>query len=160
LKELYENQEKVFGFNPWKMSYRSDVDNEIIPMVLIVGCKSDKRENEADKNFVVPKVLSVEHEHGLTTMLLKKIHINKKHKVKVEKEREKEKEERKNKIKNVFHWKKVPNGVLLDIFSYLDAKDLGRAACVCKKWKQVTDDISLSLTRQKREQKIVVLKKK
>jgi len=135
LKELYENRDHVFGFNPWKFSFVKGAKNEIIPMVLIVGCKSDLRK-QTDENVVIPKVTAKN---------------KKKMKKKTKKKKEQEKQNlNKNENKNVINWEKIPNELMLDIFTFLDVGDLGRVACVCKRWKEITDDESLGHWQQKK----------
>jgi len=53
LKELAEYQDYVFAFNPHELQGREQ--NEIIPIVLLVGCKCDVRKGR-DNKYVIPKV--------------------------------------------------------------------------------------------------------
>jgi len=134
LKELYEHQDDVFGFNPYEVSQIGI--NEIIPIVLLVGCKCDMRKAK-DNNFVVPKV----SDDGLLAKFKKKQKQNKKKKKKKQNVKQENEEESIN-------WQDLPDEVFLLIFSYLDGDALRRMACVCKRWNILTDDKSLWIKRE------------
>jgi len=133
LKELYEHQDDVFGFNPQDVSPKRG-NNEIIPIVLLVGCKRDMR-NARDKNFVVPKV----SDDGLFASVFKKKTNQKQANNKKKKQNVKQEDEDDENI----DWHQLPDEVFLLIFSYLDGDALGRMACVCKRWQKLTEDKSL-----------------
>jgi len=139
LKELSEYQESVFGFNPYEVSKKKGTRNEIIPMVLLVGCKCDLRKAE-DNTYVIPKV----SDEGFFSSIFSWFGGTSSSSATLDKKKNnKEEEEEEEKNKNGINWQDLPDEVFLKIFSYLNGDALGRVACVCKRWEKLTEDNSL-----------------